>query len=210
MSIANAVHHSMIGGKRLPYDAEVEYLESTGTQWIDTGVNAETPLECHLTASFTKNQGNVHLVGAANTSYLATKALYILGEYPSGKFFTRLGNVYTSYGALSTGSVFTADISMKVDDLSATIDGVKTLDTVGQEQQNVGAPIYLFALNRNGVAAFNSPARIYNFRIVVAGVLARDSIPVRVGTVGYLYDRVTGKLFGNAGTGDFVLGPDKN
>ena len=25
-------------GKRLPYDAEVEYLESTGTQWIDTGI----------------------------------------------------------------------------------------------------------------------------------------------------------------------------
>ena len=24
--------------KRLPYDAEVEYLESTGTQWIDTEI----------------------------------------------------------------------------------------------------------------------------------------------------------------------------
>ena len=35
-------------------------------------------------------------------------------------------------------------------------------------------------------------------------------IPVRKGTVGYLYDRVSGKLFYNAGTGDFVLGPDKN
>ena len=38
--------------------------------------------------------------------------------------------------------------------------------------------------------------------------LVRDYIPVRKGTVGYLYDRVTRKLFGNAGTGDFVLGPD--
>ena len=26
--------------KQLPYDAEVEYLESTGTQWIDTGIIA--------------------------------------------------------------------------------------------------------------------------------------------------------------------------
>ena len=24
-------------GKQLPYDAEVEYLESSGTQWINTG-----------------------------------------------------------------------------------------------------------------------------------------------------------------------------
>ena len=29
-------------------------------------------------------------------------------------------------------------------------------------------------------------------------------------TVGYLYDRVSGSLFGNAGTGDFVVCPDKN
>lgn len=27
--------------------------------------------------------------------------------------------------------------------------------------------------------------------------------------VGYMYDRVSGELFGNAGTGAFVIGPDK-
>jgi hypothetical protein len=45
------------------------------------------------------------------------------------------------------------------------------------------------------------------------GALARDYIPVRVGSgagaVGYLFDRVSGQLFGNAGTGDFTIGPDK-
>ena len=43
--------------------------------------------------------------------------------------------------------------------------------------------------------------------------LERDFIPVRVGSganaVGYMYDRVSGQLFGNAGTGAFVIGPDK-
>lgn len=29
-------------GKPLPYDAELEYLESTGTQWIDTGIDTTT------------------------------------------------------------------------------------------------------------------------------------------------------------------------
>ena len=33
--------------------------------------------------------------------------------------------------------------------------------------------------------------------------------PVRVGTTGYLYDSVSGNLFGNEGTGDFILGNDK-
>ena len=36
-----------------------------------------------------------------------------------------------------------------------------------------------------------------------------DIIPVRVGDVGYLYDRVSGQLFGKSGTGAFIVGPDK-
>ena len=42
------------------------------------------------------------------------------------------------------------------------------------------------------------------------GVVLADMIPVRVGSVGYMYDRVSGQLFGNDGTGDFIVGPDKN
>jgi hypothetical protein len=38
--------------------------------------------------------------------------------------------------------------------------------------------------------------------------LVLDLIPVRKGNVGYMYDRVSGQLFGNQGTGEFVLGPD--
>ena len=53
---------------------------------------------------------------------------------------------------------------------------------------------------------------MYGFKVIRKsdGTVIADYIPVRKGTVGYLYDRVSGKLFGNAGTGDFVLGPDKN
>ena len=34
-------------------------------------------------------------------------------------------------------------------------------------------------------------------------------IPVRKDGVGYMYDTVSGQLFGNIGTGNFILGPDK-
>lgn len=39
-------------------------------------------------------------------------------------------------------------------------------------------------------------------------ILVLDLIPVRKGNVGYMYDRVSGQLFGNQGTGEFVLGKD--
>lgn len=41
------------------------------------------------------------------------------------------------------------------------------------------------------------------------GALIFNGIPVRIGSTGYLYDKVTNKLFSNAGTGSFTLGPDK-
>ena len=35
-----------------------------------------------------------------------------------------------------------------------------------------------------------------------------DLIPVRKGNIGYMYDRVSGQLFGNQGTGAFIIGND--
>jgi hypothetical protein len=55
------------------------------------------------------------------------------------------------------------------------------------------------------VASNFSKVRIYRFYI--EGKI--DLVPVRIGNVGYMYDKVSGKLFGNAGTGNFILGPDK-
>lgn len=49
---------------------------------------------------------------------------------------------------------------------------------------------------------------LHSFRATDGGVVITDYVPVRVGQVGYLFDRVSGTLLGNAGTGDFVLGHD--
>jgi hypothetical protein len=67
-------------------------------------------------------------------------------------------------------------------------------------------PIYLFYLN--GVTWGNFKARIYSFVASVNGTILRDFIPVRKGTTGYMYDKVSGQLFGNSGSGNFILGPN--
>jgi hypothetical protein len=51
--------------------------------------------------------------------------------------------------------------------------------------------------------------RVERFKITENNYLLYDFIPVRIGTTGYMYDKVSGQLFGNAGTGSFILGPDK-
>lgn len=38
----STVNRRRVYGEPVPYDAKVEYLESTGTQWIDTGIKFDT------------------------------------------------------------------------------------------------------------------------------------------------------------------------
>jgi hypothetical protein len=67
----------------------------------------------------------------------------------------------------------------------------------------------MFARNKgSGTIGNYSKAKVYYCKIWNGGNLVFDAIPVRVGQVGYMYDRVSGQLFGNSGSGDFVLGND--
>ena len=54
----------------------------------------------------------------------------------------------------------------------------------------------------------NFSGRFWGGQIWEGTTLVRDFVPCRIGTTGYLYDRVSQTLFSNIGTGDFTLGPD--
>lgn len=59
-----------------------------------------------------------------------------------------------------------------------------------------------------GIDGDTFTGRISNVRISKGSEIVRDFIPVRIGTTGYMYDKVSRQLFANAGTGRFVLGND--
>ena len=42
----------------------------------------------------------------------------------------------------------------------------------------------------------------------INNIVVRNFVPVRVENVGYMYDTVSRRLFGNIGTGNFILGSD--
>ena len=52
----------------LPFDAEVEFLESTGTQWIDTGVKPSEDLAVYITFSYQQIANNVSAFGSRSNS----------------------------------------------------------------------------------------------------------------------------------------------
>ena len=195
------LRNALMTGKRLPYDAEVEYLESSGTQWINTGYypNNNTKLQYRC---FSASSGTA--CGCMNG--IGWKPSFSLVFYTgvSPRWGT---NANTSYTPFTWANV---DITVE-QDKDCYLNG-QLVRSYTDTQFQMQYPLIVF--DRSELNNNHDPyeGKVYYLKIFENGVLVRDYIPVRVGSgssaVGYLYDRVSGKLFGNAGTGDFVLGPD--
>ena len=195
-------------GNRLPYDAEVEYLESTGTQWIDTKVTMTNDLfdsaETTITVLPTGQTTDTHNFFGDGTSWYYGYTFGYIKDYKlqaSNGFNSTQGSIKFSTTLPKTLTVNKNGFA--VDSEVASIYGYSSKTTSGT--------LLLFGCRRNGVFFTVTPfsGRIYLAKMVSNRVSIFDFIPVRVGDVGYMYDRVSGKLFGNKGTGAFIIGPDK-
>jgi hypothetical protein len=200
------LRNALMSGKRLPYDAEVEFLESTGTQWIDTGVLANGEFDFDYMFRMNTLQGNTVGMGARSASQFLT-ALQI--NTNNEITFAYLSTVWPKI-KISSNIDYRVQLSFHSGSQSATVNDTVlfTDNKVGTELLNL--PIYIFKRSNSATeTTYGLVGRFYFCKIWQNGVLVRDYIPVRKGTVGYLYDRVSGKLFGNAGTGAFGYGNDK-
>lgn len=178
----------------LPYDAEVEYLKSTGTQYIDTDVTPNQDIRLDFKFKNETKQNGKFLFGSGSSSTDCIRA------YISEGGTWRFGGA--SYAVTLTG---TSMRTITMDKTGVTVDGGHRsyTGTVGTFSSDVSIKIFAGATGNSAIST-----RIYYFQLRGDGILVRDLVPVRCGTVGYMYDRVSGRLFGNAGTGDFVLGND--
>ena len=203
--------------KGLPYDAEIEYLESTGTQYINTlyVLKANDVVElvvCNTTADFVENKG----WGTGNSN--EPGAEHDLGgglRYSNGQiccwywgrnytFSPKLTNT-TPYNYYHEEAHFSAPKGyVQLEDLTTrqvyNITSI-TLSTFPSLSVNI--------FKGNGSYPYWGKKRFKHFRITNNNTPILDLIPVRIGNIGYMYDKVSGQLFGNAGTGSFILGADK-
>ena len=183
-------------GGSLPYDTEIEYLESTGTQYIDTGIYPSETLPFDVVFY---SYGNTAEYGYGNVfaaRQSAQRSEYQVTTYNNGVVgIGSLRNLRTM--ALNT-------INHVIFDGATTLSVNGTISTIAKTAIDKFYNIYLYGINQNGVATQLSKTRIYS--CTFGNV--RDFIPVRVGNVGYMYDKVSKQLFGNSGTGNFILGGD--
>lgn len=178
-----------------PYDHEIEYIECDGDQWIDTGVIPSELQSLAFEMEFTPLQ-------AENGSAM-------FGSYYD---WQHLGFSFWFYNVwrLTIGKHYVLITSIRDVIYHVNYDGLGLLKVNNSEyaitpdEIQEGGQIFIFRENHNGPTSPKVKARLYSMKLSNV----RDFIPVRKDGKGYLFDRVSGQLFGNSGTGEFILGPD--
>ena len=209
-SMAAARNGIVLGRKRLPYDAEVEYLESTsgGGQWIDTNylfTSNKTKVEALFYS--TQNSGQVLFGAEVSTQRTLTPLLYVDGNNKFSVFIARSPRAINKVDA--TAGLYSVTIeSNSTGQVDFNYNGTVYSGTfTGDVYRDL--PISLFAERfPTKIDYYSKNLKFYSFKIWDNNVLVRDFIPVRVGGVGYMYDKVSKQLFGNQGSGNFIVGPD--
>ena len=181
----------------------LEYIESTGTQYIDTGFkpnnNTRVVLDFEPTAAYS---GIAGIFGIRDTKYATAANMFIFWNNGANTFRTD----YFGTQKTMTVSTLLARQTVDKDKNLTTIGSVSASNTAstGQCSNN----LYLFCTNDAGTANYFAKLKLYSCQIYDNGTLIRDYIPAKLddGTVG-LYDKLNGLLYINAGTGTFEAGP---
>lgn len=181
----------------------VKYLESTGTQYIDTDVIFNINCEINSKFLFTNNvnNNNVAIYGLKQASSSGTISFNII-PYNS--------NVYTSFGnqidiKYLKDDTFTNASNYLHNKSGLWVDGVKKISYNNVSVGSNNLSIYLFARNNNGSFDRPSWAKIYYLKIFDNNNLVRDYIPVLDSSNRpCLFDKVEKKFYYNQGTGEFL------
>ena len=189
----------------LPYDAEVEYLESDGTAYIDTGIKSSgnINIKIRLVDYFTNSFGSKWAFGGRTASSTNMFGFFINGNSYKVVFAYNKSASANTYNVCTTYPS-TADVEIG----NGTVKIGNTTHSYTQATFASGVyNVILFGLN-NGGTVIHCPAKIGR-TYLTNGTTTFDWIPVRKNGVGYFYDRISGQLHGNdASSGAFSYGND--
>lgn len=189
--------------KQSLYDAEIEYI------YADYSKNfcIELPISAGPSDYFEVGETLVTPVTGSGLLFTANTFNQFNANYYSYNSETTTTTYSTTVGTNATDGGINIKLGEKTSIVLSTTFKKYNNTTVNLNRplkQNINK-IYIFGNLSN---YYTRAARLYSFYIKINNTKVYDLIPVRKGNIGYLYDKISGKLFANSGTGNFILGPD--
>lgn len=201
---------------KIPFDKQIEYLQSTGTQYIDTGYIPNANTQLYIEFSISKYHSDLKQ---------ATSPFGVRIGWQNKQFVLFCPVNSTKQSVVCYGNVAQSNTTTNINlnqkyicDVNKTTwilkhsNGTNIISkTFTASDTNNLSNLYLWLFkynNNNTIPGGDDKLNIYKCTIKENDVLIHDFIPVSVGNTGYMYDKVSRLLFGNSGTNSFVLGPD--
>lgn len=182
---------------------ELEYIQSSGTQYIDTGFkpnqNTRVIMDCNIIGFSARD---MFLFGARVAS--GNTAFSVAVDDANTKWFVLYGNTVKNPAVACLGHHI-VDFNKNV----FLLDGAKTTFDISTFQSTYN--MLLFATITGGSVDNQQGSMSLSIcKIYDNGTLIRNFVPCRnqSGIVG-LYDLVNSKFYGNSGTGTFIAGTPK-
>lgn len=195
---------SFAEGQELAYK-ELKYIQSTGTQHIDTGIVFTKGFRTKLKINVTATSNNVYIAGSMHVVSNTYKRSYI-GQYQS-KLMLGMDSDNVSNVALTTGEHI-IDASTVSGNGFFVYDNNTIASSNATYEFSDQLSAYLFWFHSENsypkLSAKLYYAQFYN----EDGVLVRDFIPVikNSNLEVCLFDKISREFFVNQGTGKFIAG----
>ena len=194
---------------------ELQWIESTGTQYIDTGVyassnNLEIYLKTQANGDLTTEQDIISNYGEGASS--STKGRGVIGYYQNYIFAYARNSSTTEQNSIVTPTNINDILDIYVNyDYNNSIKTLKVNGVANTTSytQGVSTNSYTFDLFHQKAASSVSffKGKMYYCKIIIDGILAFNGIPAKnaSGVIG-MYDTVSGQFFTNQGEGSFIAG----
>lgn len=198
-------------GAQIPNEAhfEIEYLKSTGTQYIDTGIIASNSMTYELKFTHTSHGGAVFGAWNDSTDRTLFLSIHAVSNYYDYYAYNTNYNSYANYGLSADNKPIIATWDGSSINLYNSSMSLLKGKTASYPDFTTGLNFHLFGIKYPATVdvAANSVS-IYYCKIWQNGVLVRDLIPVKLvsdDTV-CMYDKVNDEYYTNKGTGSFIGG----
>lgn len=185
-----------IGYKRL------EYVESDGTNHIDTGVIGKSGLSCEGRMSFVVVPNDSTFIGSRRDN--GDTRLYLLHYFQKPTY--GYGEYYQCGTAAKANTIYDFATILKVGEQRFTWNGGVIGTNNLTDELNTGYTMYIFALNQANAQKWPTKGRLYYLKIWENDVLVRDYIPCmnKEGVCG-LWDKVN-STFNSSATSSPLIG----
>ena len=197
-------------GVRLPSEyQEVEYLESTGTQYIQTDYTPQNHDEIVCDFTITKVISGLEYLCLFSAGTGQYQLIVLLANDTTGS--QRVEGAYYKYFATGTAQNFYFYPSVNnFYRFVINSDGFASCNGYSIQSQYKGTLNTNLRIMRRANGDANFVGRIYKFELSNDGEGRINLIPCyrKADSKPGMYDLVTKQFFTNAGTGEFLVGPD--